>query len=119
MVNYNEQQLNNIFSALADPTRRKMLMRLTEQDMSVADLAAPFDMTKSAVTKHVKVLENAGLLKRSIEGRVHRCQLAPSPLADASDWLQFYQAFWQNKLDALDDFLTRTDNDPITDKKPK
>ncbi len=105
MVNYDEQQLNQIFSALSDPTRRAMLLRLTDEAMSVADLSKPFNITKSAITKHLKVLENSGLLSRNIEGRVHRCRLEPKPLAVISEWVSFYERFWNNKLDALDAYL--------------
>ncbi len=111
MVNYNEQQLSQIFSALSDPTRRSMLLRLAEEDMSVAELSKPFDMTKSAITKHLKVLENADLLGRTVEGRVHRCRLKPKPLAVVSEWVTFYERFWNNKLDALDNFLTENNAD--------
>lgn len=106
MVNYSEQQLNQIFSALSDPTRRSMLLSLAEEEMSVTDLSRPFDMTKSAITKHLKVLENAGLLGRTIEGRIHRCRLKPKPLAAVSEWVTFYEKFWNNKLDTLDMYLT-------------
>ncbi|RKF19530.1 ArsR family transcriptional regulator [Alginatibacterium sediminis] len=105
MVNYNEQQLSQIFSALSDPTRRAMLMRLSDESMSVADLSKPFNISKSAITKHLKVLEKSGLLSRSIEGRVHRCRLEPQPLSVLSEWVLFYERFWNNKLDALDAYL--------------
>ena len=105
MVNYSDQQLNQIFSALSDPTRRAMLLKLTNEAMSVTDLSEPFNISKSAITKHVKVLENSGLLSRTIEGRVHRCQLEPKPLAVISEWVSFYEKFWNNKLDALDAYL--------------
>lgn len=105
MVNSKEQQLNQIFSVLSDPTRRAMLKRLEQGEMSVADLSHPFDMTKSAITKHVKILENSGLLKRTIEGRIHYCRLEAEPLKSASEWMKFYERFWSNKLDALDTFL--------------
>lgn len=83
-----------------------MLLRLADEDMSVADLSRPFKVSKSAITKHLKVLENAGLLDRTIVGRVHRCRLKPKPLAAVSEWLSFYEKFWNNKLDALDAYLT-------------
>lgn len=109
MVNYKEQHLSQIFSALSDPTRRAMLVRLRKEEMSVADLSQPFNMTKSAITKHVKILENAGLLKRTIDGRVHYCRLDAKPLKHASDWMKFYERFWNNKFDALDTFLKKED----------
>ncbi len=107
MVNYSDQQLDKIFSALSDSTRRAILLRLTDEEMSVADLSKPFNITKSAITKHLKVLENSGLLSRTIEGRVHRCRLEPKPLAVVSEWLSFYEGFWNNKLDALDAYLAK------------
>ncbi len=107
MVNNEEQQLNQIFSALSDPTRRAMLTRLGTEEMSVAELSKPFDMTKSAITKHVKVLEKTGLLKRTIDGRVHYCRLDAKPLKQVSEWMRFYQKFWDEKFDALDQYLER------------
>ena len=109
MVNYKEQQLSQIFSALADPTRRAMLTRLGDGEMSIADLSQPFAITKSAVTKHIKVLENSGLLKRTIDGRAHYCRLQAEPLKQASEWMRFYEQFWNDKFDALDVFLTEED----------
>lgn len=82
-----------------------MLLRLAKEEMSVAELSKPFGITKSAITKHLKVLENAGLLGRTIEGRVHRCRLEPKPLAAISEWVNFYEKFWNKKLDALDVYL--------------
>ena len=108
MVNYTESELNTIFSALSDPTRRAMLSRLVNEDMSVADLSQPFAMTKPAITKHIKVLEKAGLLSRTIEGRVHRCRIKPEPLKAVSKWVSFYEQFWNKKLDALDHYLRET-----------
>lgn len=109
MVNYsNEQQLNYIFSALSDPTRRQMLTTLSEGEVSVSELSKPFGITKSAITKHLKILERAGLLKRTIDGRIHRCRLKPEPLETVSEWVKFYEHFWNEKLDALDEFLKET-----------
>ena len=105
MVNNNSQALNHIFGALSDPTRRAMLIRLSQEQVSVAELSKPFSLSKSAITKHLKVLEAAGLLNRSIEGRVHHCRLNPKPLVEASEWMTFYHEFWNQKLDSLDSFL--------------
>ena len=107
MVNNREIQLSRIFSALSDPTRRAMLRRLGHEEMSVADLSQPFNMTKSAITKHVKILENAGLLRRTIDGRTHYCRLEAKPLQEASEWMKFYEKFWNEKFDALDAFLEK------------
>ena len=87
-----------------------MLSSLSDEEMSVTDLSEPFDMTKSAITKHLKVLESAGLLGRTIEGRVHRCRLKSEPLEVVSEWLSFYDKFWNNKLDALDAYLSEEKN---------
>ncbi len=107
MVNNKEIQLDRVFSALSDSTRREMLLRLTETDMSITELSEPFGITKSAITKHIKILENAGLLRRTVEGRVHRCRLDPEPLVATSQWMTFYKQFWHNKFDALDTFLEK------------
>jgi DNA-binding transcriptional ArsR family regulator len=106
------EQLSLVFSALSDPTRRAMLLRLADKEHSIADLSAPFKISKSAVTKHIKVLEKAGLLKRSIDGRVHHCSIGAEPLLAASDWMTFYQKFWNTKLDGLDSYFA-------SDKKDK
>jgi DNA-binding transcriptional ArsR family regulator len=108
MVNISAAKLDVIFSALSDPTRRAMLQRLTKGEMSVMELAAPFAISKPAVTKHLKVLENAGLLRRQIIGRTHRCRLVPQPLSEAAKWIAFYENFWNKKFDALDEYLNGT-----------
>jgi DNA-binding transcriptional ArsR family regulator len=103
--------LNRTFHALADPTRRAMLRQLTKGEHSIGELAAPFDMSFAAASKHVKVLESARLLRRRIEGRVHVCRLEPAPLAAADGWLRFYERFWSEQLQALDDLLRAEDKD--------
>lgn len=105
MVEHAAASLDRIFSALADPTRRAMLRRLASGDRTVGELAEPFDMSFAAAAKHVKVLEQAGLLQRSIEGRSHRCRLEASPLAEADRWLAYYERFWSLRLDDLEDAL--------------
>lgn len=110
MVNYIEAQLDTVFSALSDPTRREMIARLTRGDMSVADLAEPFKISKPAVTKHLKKLERAGLIRRHIEGRTHRCELVAEPLSEVSHWLQFYERYWNAKFDQLDAYLSSDDS---------
>lgn len=101
-------QLDDVFSALADPTRRAMLGRLARGECTVTDLARPFSISLPAVSKHLKVLERAGLIDRRIEGRVHHCRLRPQPLQDATEWLQAQRAYWEARLDALEDYLLRT-----------
>lgn len=108
MVNNEEHTLSQLFSALSDPTRRAMLQRMREAPLPVAELAEPFNLSKSAITKHVKVLESAGLLQRRIDGRVHHCELNPEPLKQVSEWVNFYEQFWSRKFDSLDQFLTTT-----------
>lgn len=108
MVNISAAHLDVIFSALSDSTRRAMLLRLTQGEMSVMELATPFAISKPAITKHLKVLEKAGLLRRRIIGRVHRCRLVPQPLGDAAKWIAFYESFWNKKFDALDKYLNET-----------
>ena len=108
MVNTRTAHLDIIFSALSDSTRRAMLQRLTEGEMSVMELAAPFAISKPAVTKHLKVLEKAGLLRRQIVGRIHRCRLVPQPLSEAAEWIAFYENFWNMKFDALDKYFVAT-----------
>jgi DNA-binding transcriptional ArsR family regulator len=97
--------LNNTFSALSDPTRRAIISKLAEGDIPIMELAAPFDMSLPAVSKHIRVLEKAGLLIRRKQGRVHYCRLNAGPLRDAAKWLAFYQQFWDAKLDSLANFL--------------
>ncbi|NVK21192.1 MAG: helix-turn-helix transcriptional regulator [Kangiellaceae bacterium] len=99
--------MNKIFSALSDPTRREMINRLRHGDMSVSELSQPFSIGKSAITKHLKALEAAGLMSRRIAGRVHHCHLELEALKTAYEWLSFYQNFWDNKLEALDNFVTK------------
>ncbi len=102
-----EQHLDRVFGALSDPTRRAMLRRLAGSERTVGELAEPFDMSFAAAAKHVKVLEEAGLLSRTIEGRSHRCRIEAGPLAQADRWLAFYQRFWSTRLDDLETALLR------------
>jgi DNA-binding transcriptional ArsR family regulator len=94
--------LDRVFHALSDPTRRAMLRRLAEGERNIGELAAPFDMSFAAASKHVRVLESAGLITRRVQGRSHFCVIAAGPLADATEWLRFYEGFWANRLDALE-----------------
>jgi len=105
MVNRLDTELNVVFSALSDPTRRAILARLAEGELTVSALAAPFGITLPAVSKHVRVLEQAGLLKRRKLGRTHRCSLEPAPLRAAADWLGRYREFWEQRLSRLGDYL--------------
>ena len=101
MVNFIRPLLDGTFAALADPTRRAILARLAEGQASVSQLAVPFDISLPAILKHLRVLERAGLIVRTKQGRVSRCRLATGPLKDAADWIAFYRQFWERQLDAL------------------
>jgi DNA-binding transcriptional ArsR family regulator len=94
-----------VFRALGDRTRRAMLRRLARGPVMVTGLAEPFDMSLAAVSKHLKVLERAGLVSRSVDGRVHRCSLRGTALRDADAWLDHYRRFWASTLDALAEFV--------------
>lgn len=102
-------QLSQVFSALADPTRRKILARLSRCDANVSDLAKPFlsEMSLPAVTKHLKVLENAGLITKSRDAQWRSCKLNGKPLKKAVDWLEHYCEFWEQSLDRLGDYLQK------------
>jgi DNA-binding transcriptional ArsR family regulator len=99
-------QLSATFSALADPTRRAILARLTRGETSVTDLARPFAMTMPAVTKHLKVLERAGLITRGRDAQWRPCRLHAAPLREVADWVDAYRRFWTESLDRLDAYLT-------------
>jgi DNA-binding transcriptional ArsR family regulator len=97
--------LSETFAALADPTRRAILQRLVGGSATVTELAAPFSMTLPAVSKHLKVLERAGLIVRSRDAQWRPCRLEAAPLKDATDWLERYRQFWEASLDRLDEYL--------------
>ena len=98
-------RLSTTFSALADPTRRAILARLIAGEASVTELAEPFAMSLPAVSKHLKVLEHAGLITRSREAQWRPCRLEVGPLKDAADWLDHYRRFWEQSFDRLEDYL--------------
>lgn len=108
MVEQQAPQLNRVFHALADATRRDMLERLGGAEHTVGELAAPADMSLAAASKHIRVLEHAGLVRRRIDGRTHRLQLDAAALAAAHDWLARYRRFWSDRLDALENALNET-----------
>jgi len=105
MIEYSPEQLDHLFRALADTTRREMLRQLAAGEQTVSQLAEPHAMSFAAAAKHVRKLEDAGLVAREIRGRTHVCRLAPAPLAHAHDWLSFYARFWDTRLDALERLL--------------
>ena len=98
-------ELSTTFAALADPTRRAILARLTSGEASVTELAGPFKMTLPAVSKHLKVLERAGLIGRGREAQWRPCRLRAAPLKDADEWLERYRRFWEESFDRLDEYL--------------
>lgn len=122
MVEYLAPELDPVFHALGDATRRSMLRRLADGDLTVGQLAAPFDISLAAASKHIKSLETAGLIRREVRGRTHICRLEPGPLASAHEWLGYYERFWTDRLDALDHLLREEDarrRDTETDKGEK
>ena len=104
-------EMDEVFHALASQARRDMLGRLAAGPLTVGQLAAPLAMSLAAAAKHVQVLERAGLLHRTIDGRRHICRLEPGPLASAQAWLAFYEPFWTERLDALDDMFRTGSHD--------
>lgn len=108
MVKYKNGDLDNVFFALSDPTRRAILQRLAEEgEIPVTTLAEPFEMSLPAVSKHLRVLERAGLLVQEKDGRIRRCQLVAEPLQEAALWIEQYSRFWEAQFDALADYLAQ------------
>lgn len=119
MVELQTPQLNAIFHALGDATRRRMLRDLADSERTVGELAEPFAMSLAAASKHIKVLENAGLIRREVRGRTHLCRLDPGPLASAHEWLGFYERFWNARLDVLERLLRAEDAEKPPVRKRK
>jgi DNA-binding transcriptional ArsR family regulator len=105
MVELNTPHLDSVFRALGDSTRRQMLRELARGERTVSQLAEPFAISLAAASKHIKALENAGLIRREVHGRTHFCRLEPGPLASAQQWLSFYERFWTDRLDKLEQLL--------------
>jgi DNA-binding transcriptional ArsR family regulator len=108
MVKYNLSSLDATFAALADPTRRAILAQLAQDEASVTELAEPFKISLPAISKHLRVLEHAGLIVREKEGRMRRCRLVVKPLKEAAQWISHYQEFWEEQFDALTTYLADT-----------
>ena len=106
MVEHRATELDHVFHALADPTRRDMLRRLASGERTISELATPFAMSLAGASKHVRVLERAGLVRRRVAGRIHHCRLEAARLKQARDWISFYERFWSERLETLDDLLT-------------
>jgi DNA-binding transcriptional ArsR family regulator len=102
------KRLDATFGALSDPTRRAIVERLTRGEASVGELAEPFDMSLPAISKHLTVLEDAGLLVRAKEGRTRRCRLVEEPMRDALEWIANYGSFWEGQLDSLERLLAKS-----------
>lgn len=105
MVIYAPSELNRVFGALANPTRRAILKTLSLADKSVLDLVSLFDMSQPGITKHLNILEHAGMIRRKKEGRYRFCRLIPDPLEGASEWAESVRGHWEERLDALDEYL--------------
>lgn len=109
MVELQTQQLDTVFHALGDATRRSMLRDLADGERTVSALAQPYRMSLAAASKHIKALEQAGLIVREVRGRTHVCRLDPGPLASAHQWLGVYERFWNGRLDILERLLRQDD----------
>jgi DNA-binding transcriptional ArsR family regulator len=117
MVELQTPRLDAVFHALGDATRRRMLRELAGGERTVSQLAEPYAMSLAAASKHIKALEHAGLIQREVRGRTHLCRLAPQPLASAHEWLSFYERFWTERLDALEQLLLEEQARPSTEPK--
>jgi DNA-binding transcriptional ArsR family regulator len=109
MVELESLQLNAVFHALGDVTRRRMLRQLSAGERTVSELAEPFDISLAAASKHIKALEAAGLIRREVRGRTHMCRLEAAPMASAHQWLSVYERFWTSRLDLLEQRLREDD----------
>ncbi|MBR3120470.1 MAG: winged helix-turn-helix transcriptional regulator [Oceanobacillus sp.] len=107
MVNQYQDNLNEIFHALSDPTRREIVYMMAQKERTVSELAEPFDMSLAAISKHIKVLERANLVERNVRGRTHICRLNAASLSQVSEWLRFYERFWSNRFDPLEKELIK------------
>jgi DNA-binding transcriptional ArsR family regulator len=112
MVEQYEARLDVIFRALGDHTRRAMLERLARSEQTVSELAAPHRMSLAAASKHIQTLERAGLVKRTVRGRIHYVRIDPRPLAKADDWLRGYEKLWDTRIERLVELLRHPDNEP-------
>ncbi|MEL1264671.1 metalloregulator ArsR/SmtB family transcription factor [Pseudoxanthomonas putridarboris] len=119
MVEHDSPRLDAVFHALADGTRRRMLRSLGGHPRSVGELAAPFRISLAAASKHIKVLERAGLVTRQIQGRTHLCHLQPQALAQGQAWLRYYEQFWNQRLDALEAALQAEEPPPVVSTRSR
>src|SRR5271155_4372964 len=119
MVEQSSAHLDAVFHALADPTRRRMLRSLAGGELTIGDLAAPLCMSFAGASKHVKALERAGLVRRTVQGRQHFCRLDADRLAEADQWLRFYERFWTDRLDAPRARAAPTENPTAKNRRRK
>ncbi|HKS19261.1 MAG TPA: metalloregulator ArsR/SmtB family transcription factor [Bradyrhizobium sp.] len=119
MVELQTPRMNSVFHALGDATRRQMIRDLAGGERTVGQLAEPFSISLAAASKHIKVLEHAGLIRREVRGRTHLCRLDPGPLASAYEWLGFYERFWTSRLDVLEQLLHEDDARQVKSRKTK
>jgi DNA-binding transcriptional ArsR family regulator len=112
MVELNDTVLDRVFHALADPSRRAILGRLATGEHTISELAEPLPMSLAAVSKHIKVLEDSGLVQRKVRWRTHVCSLNADPLAAAQRWLDFYESFWSERFDALNELFSNKKKRP-------
>lgn len=117
MVEQQVDELSRVFRALGDPTRREMLHRLVSGERTVSELAEPFRMSLSAASKHIRVLERAGLIRRKVEGRTHRCRLEPGRLKEVHAWLLRYERYWAERLDELEALLEADDGEGVEERE--
>lgn len=110
MGEYRTTGLDDVFGAMSDATRRAILARLAESDARVTELASAFPISLNSTSKHIRILERAGLVTRSVQGREHVLTLNAGPMAEAAEWMAFYRRFWEDGLAALEDFVVKKRN---------
>ena len=110
MGEYRSTKLDQLFGAVSDSTRRAILARLAESDARVTELASAFPISLNSTSKHIRILERAGLVTRSVQGREHVLSLNAAPMAEAAAWMEFYRRFWEDRLAALEDFVVKKRN---------
>lgn len=116
-ISRNAHNLDQTFGALADSTRRAILVRLASGEATVGELARPFEISRPAISKHLRVLEKAGLVQRTVDGRISRCELDAAPMRDAAEWVEYYRKFWEGQLDLLASYFNEKKKEKKTEKK--
>jgi DNA-binding transcriptional ArsR family regulator len=119
MVEHTSERLDAVFHALASPVRRAMLRSLGQRPRSVGELAEPFEISLAAASKHIKVLEHAGLVLRNVQGRTHLCRLDPRPMHAGMEWIRHYEQFWSERLDGLESLLRAEEPHEADSRKPR